>query len=238
MAVGIEREMSKMWRTITGALVALVTLVLVACSSDGGIVVNVNFQQLSGLEKNDPVLFENNVAGHVRSVQYHSDGTYTAQVVIDEGFVAAATEYAQFQVVDDPARQGRRGIQIRLTQQGGAPLADGATVTGIPAEDDLASRIRRELDAGMGFLKEKMEQFGRDVQSFPESQEYQDLKKALDDLATELGRKEKETRERLKKEWLPKLQRELDVLRQRLREDGHEEQMAPLDKEMDRIRKI
>jgi hypothetical protein len=90
----------------------------------------------------------------------------------------------------------------------------------------------------MGFLKEKMEQFGRDVQSFPESQEYQDLKKALDDLATELGRKEKETRERLKKEWLPKLQRELDVLRQRLREDGHEEQMAPLDKEMDRIRKI
>jgi hypothetical protein len=227
-----------MRRAMIGALVVLVTLVLVACSSDRGIVVNVNFEHLSGLEKNDPVLFENNVAGHVRSVQYHSDGTYTAQVAIDEGFIAAATEYAQFQVVDDPGRQGRKGIQIRLTQQGGAPLADGATVTGIPAEDDLAAKIRRELDAGMGFLKEKMEQFGRDVQSFPESQEYQDLKKALDDLATELGHKEKETRERLKKEWLPKLQQELDALRQRLRQDGHEEQMAPLDKEMDRIRKI
>ena len=221
-----------------GALVALVTLVLVGCSSDRGIVVNVNFEQLSGLEKNDPVLFESNVAGHVRSVQYHSDGTYTAQVAIDEGFVAAATEYAQFQVVDDPENQGRKGIQIRLTQQGGAPLADGATVTGIPAEEDLAAKIRRELDAGLGILKEKIEQFGRDIQSFPESQQYQDLKKALDDLATELGHKEKETRERFKKEWLPKLQQELDALRQRLREDGQEDQMAPLDREMDRIRKI
>lgn len=224
-----------MWRAIIGALAALG---LLACSLGGGIKVNVNFERLSGLEKDDRVLFENNVAGHVQSIQYHPDGTYTVQVVIDEGFVSAATEYAQFQVVDDPERQGRKGIQIRLTGQGGTPLSDGATVAGIPAEEDLASKIRKEIDAGMRFLMEKMEQIGRDVQSFPESQEYQELKKALEDLAAELGRKEKEARERLKKEWVPKLQRELDALRQRLRENGNEEQMAPLDREMERIRKI
>ncbi|MEJ2156567.1 MAG: hypothetical protein P8X96_14605 [Desulfobacteraceae bacterium] len=224
-----------MWRAILGAFTVLV---LAACSLGGGIVVNVNFEHLSGLEKDDRVLFDDNVAGHVQSVQYHSDGTYTVQVFIDKGFVSAATEYAQFQVVDDPDRQGRKGVQIRLTRQGGTPLADGATVAGVPAEEDLASKIRKELDAGMAFIMEKMEQFERDIKSFPESQEYQDLKKALEDLATELGQKEKSARERLKKEWLPELQRKLDELRERLREEGHEEQMAPLDQEMDHIRKI
>lgn len=217
---------------------AVGALVLFACSLGGGIMVNVNFERLSGLEKDDRVLFENNVAGHVKSVRYNSDGTYTVQVVIDEGFVSAATEYSQFQVIDDPHRQGRKGIRIRLAQHGGSPLADGATVAGTPAEEDLAAKIRKELETGIGFLMEKMEQIGRDIQAFPDSQEYRDLKKSLEDLADELERKEKEARERLKKEWLPKLQRELDALRERLREKGREEQMAPLDKEMERIRRI
>ena len=219
-------------------LCAVAVLVMVACSFGGDIVVNVNFERLSGLEKDDRVLFENNKAGLVKAVQYNSDGTYTVQVEIDKGFVSAVTEYAQFRVIEDPDRQGRKGIQIRLTQQGGAPLKDGAVVAGTPAQEDLAAKIRKELESGIGFLKEKMEQLGRDVQSFPESQEYRDLKKSLEDLAAELGRKEKEARERLKKEWLPKLQRELDALRERLREKGREEQMAPLDQEMERIRRI
>ena len=223
------------WRAMFCTIAAMAFL---ACSAGKGIVVNVNFDRLSGLEKDDRVIFENNTAGHVQSVQYNTDGTYTVQVAIDDGFVSAATEYSQFQVVEDPDRQGRKSIRVILSRQGGTPLADGAKVAGTPAEEDLAAKIRKELDAGIEFLKEKMEQIGRDVQSFPESQEYQDLKRSLEDLAAELGRKEKETRERLKKEWLPKLQRELDALRERLREQGREEQMAPLDQEIERIRRI
>ncbi|MEJ2155845.1 MAG: hypothetical protein P8X96_10950 [Desulfobacteraceae bacterium] len=219
-------------------LCAVAAMVLVACSSGGAIEVNVTFERLSGVEKDDRVIFESNTAGHVQAVRYNSDGTYTVQVVIDEGFVSAATEYAQFKVIDDPDRQGRKGIQIHLTRQGGALLADGATVDGTPAEEDLAAKIRKELESGIDFLKEKMEQIGRDVRAVPDSQEYQDLKKSLEDLAIELERKEKEARERLKKEWLPRLQKELDALRERLREKGREEQMAPLDQEMERIRRI
>ena len=211
--------------------------VLLACST-GGIVVDVNLERLSGLEKDDRVLFENSAAGHVQSVQYNPDGTYTVRIAIDEGFVAAATEYSRFQVIEDPERSGRKGIGIQLTRQGGALLTDGSSVVGIPADEDLTSRLQRELETGIGFLKEKLEQFGRDVQAFPESREYQDLKKTLEDLAAELEQKEKRARERLKQEWLPKIQRELDALRERLREKGREAEMAPLDKEIDRIRRI
>lgn len=217
---------------------AVAVAAILACSTGKGIVVNVSFDRLSGLEKDDRVLFENNTAGRVQSVNYNPDGTYTVQVAIDQGFVSAATEYSTFQVVEDPDRQGHKSIRVSLSRQGGALLADGATVTGTLTEDDLAEKIRKELEAGFDYLKDKMEQIGRDVQSFPESQEYQDLKKSLKDFAAELERKEKDARERLKKEWLPKLQRELDALRERFREKGREEQMAPLDQEMERIRRI
>ncbi len=224
------------WRTTLIFVAA--AMALWACTTSSGIVVNVNFERLSGLEKDDRVLFENNTAGRIKSVSYNADGTYTVQVAIDEGFVSAATEYAQFQVVEDPERQGRKGIRIQISQPGGVPLADGATVVGVPQDEDLAAMIRRELDAGIDFLKKKMEEIGRDVQNFPESREFQELKESLEELADELQQKEKATRERLKKEWLPKLQRELDALRERLREKGSEDQMAPLDQEMERIRRI
>lgn len=219
------------------AVCAVLVAALLACSS-GGIVVHVNFDHLSGLEKDDRVLFENNAAGHVEAVRYNADGTYTVQVAIDEGFVSAVTEFSQFRVIDDPDRQGHKGIRMQLTRLGGAPLADGSTVDGMPTDEDLLTRLQRELESGVGFLKQKLEQFGRDVQSFPDSQEYQDLKKTLEELATELERKEKRARERLKKEWLPKIQRELDALREQLKDKGREQEMAPLDREVDRIRRI
>jgi predicted nuclease with TOPRIM domain len=90
----------------------------------------------------------------------------------------------------------------------------------------------------MGLLKEQMDKFGRDLQTFPESQEYKDLKKSLEELAAEIERKEKQTREQIKREWLPKIQRELDELRQRLKQMGREDEMAPLDREVERIRRI
>lgn len=218
------------------ACVAIGTIVL-SCTT-GGIVVNVTFERLSGLEKDDRVLFENNAVGYVKSVRYNADGTYSVQVAIEEGFVSAATEYSQFRVIEDPERQGRKGVQISTPRKGGERLADGASVVGIPADEDLATRLQRELETGLGVLKERMEQFGRDVQAFPESREYQDLKKSLEELAADLERREKQARERLKKEWLPKIQRELDALRERLREKGREDEMAPLEREVERIRTI
>ena len=168
-------------------------------------------------------------------------GITTAQSLVENvlQLISLPEVYLRLQqVIDDPDRKGRKGIQIRLTRLGGALLTDGVTVTGTPAEDDLAAKIGKELESGIDFLKQKIEQIGRDVQAFPDSREYQDLKKSLEDLANELQRKEKEARERLKREWLPQLQQELDALRERLREKGREEQMAPLDQEMERIRRI
>ena len=130
-----------------------------ACIAGKGIVVNVNFDRLSGLEKDDRVLFENNTAGRVQSVHYNADGTYTVQVMIEEGFVSAATEYAQFQVIEDPDRHGRKGIEMRLSRKGGAPLANQlvyASHAGFHEHDDDGRHVEacrtRFLDAMIEIL--------------------------------------------------------------------------------------
>lgn len=209
----------------------------IACRSDS-LRINVHFVHMSGLENGDRVVFDGNTAGHVMAVNLNQDGSYTVQLEIEKGFVNAATEYSRFSVIDDPQQPGRKCIHIELSQQGGALLADGSSVTGEPSEKDLGTVLQEELEAGIGFLKKQIDQFGRDVQAFPESQAYKDLKKSLESLAAEIEQKEKQAREKVKKEWLPRIQRELDALRERLRQSGREEELEPLDREMERIRNI
>jgi len=57
-------------------------------------------------------------------------------------------------------------------------------------------------------------------------------------LAAEIQQKEKQARERIKREWLPRIQRELDKLREKLKQSGRESELAPLEKEVERIRRI
>jgi len=216
---------------------ALVIVAAVACRSDD-IRINVTFEQLSGLAKGDRVLFESNAAGKVSAVEFNPNGSYTVQIEIDKGFANAATEYSQFFVIEDADRRGHNGVEIRLSQRGGTPLASGTTVTGSPQGGDLASKLQGELEAGIGFLKNQIEKFGQDVQAIPESQEYKHLKESLKDLGAEIERQEKQARETVKQEWLPRIQRELDELRERLKQLGREDELAPLDREMERIRRI
>jgi hypothetical protein len=218
-------------------LLAFVMVALMACRSDS-LRINVNFVHVSGIENGDRIVFDGNTAGHVLAVNFNQDGSYTVQLEIEKGFVNAATEYSRFSVIDDPQQPGRKCIHMELSQQGGALLADGSALTGEPPKKDLGTVLQQELEAGIGFLKKQINQFGKDVQAIPESQEYKDLRKSLESLAAEIEQKEKQAREKVKKEWLPRIQRELDDLRERLRQLGREEAMEPLDREMERIRNI
>ncbi len=199
---------------------------------------NVTFDHLSGLAKEDRIIFEGNRIGSVQAVQYNPDGSYTVQVGIDKGFSHAVTQYSQFSIVEDPERSGHKAVSVRLTKQGGTPLESGTTVAGISAESDFVSRLQKDLESGFSFFKEQIEKFERDVQQYPQSEEYNNLKKSLEDLAAEIQQKEKQARERIKREWLPRIQRELDKLREKLKQYGREGELAPLDKEVERIRRI
>jgi hypothetical protein len=198
----------------------------------------VNYARLSGLALEDVVLFQQNVAGSVAAIHYNSDGTYAVNLKIEKGFANALTEFSQFYLIDDPRREGHKAVEIRLLRQGGKPLADGATVTGVTSAEVLAERLKKDLEAGFGFILEQIEKFSQDIQKIPESDAYKALKRSMEDLAAEISRAEKEARDRVKGEWLPKIERKLEALRKQLQQLGREKELQPLEERVERIRRI
>ena len=209
---------------------------LTGCWQDA-IHIDVNFRRLSGLAREDRVLFEDHPVGKVTAIEYRPEGIYRVALEVDEGYAHALTEHSRFYVAGDPGRQGHQAVIIDLTAGGGKRLEDGATVSG-EAGSDVFARWKREMESGLQFLQEQIEKFSRDVQGIPESDAYQQLKRSLQDWAEEMERAGEGAREKIEREWLPRIQRELDALREQFKSRGQEERLEPLEKEVDRIRNI
>jgi ABC-type transporter Mla subunit MlaD len=221
-----------MW--LKGVIGLLVGMVVFACRSDH-VGITVSFDALNGLQRKDRVLFENNPAGTIETIEYRPDGTYATLLEIDKAFAAALTEYTQFRMIEDPGISGHKAVEIHVTHLGGTPLPDGALVKGISTSGPL---LKKDLEAGLNFLKEQVDRLAREIQQIPESDAYRRIKESLSGLAEEIARSEEKTRQKLKQEWLPKIEKDLEALKKRLHELGREEEARPLENELDRIRKI
>ena len=220
-------------------LIIISFLVFIAIGCRSNVVhLNVTYTQLSGLAPEDRVIVEGNKAGMVAEITYLKDGTYVVGLQIEKGFAEALTDASAFYVVDDPARQGHKAIEIRVLHDGGALLADGATVTGASEADRLEYLMRKTLMDGVDYLARRIDKLKQDIEGIPDSEAYRQFERALKELASELRRSEKEVRERIKREWLPKLEQELEKLRKRLRNSGREDELEPLEEEVERIRRI
>lgn len=218
-------------------IIPLIAFVMISCRSNV-IHLNVTYAHLSGLAAEDRVIVEGNKAGTVADITYVKDGTYVVGLQIEKGFAEALTDASAFYVVDDPARQGHKAIEIRVLHEGGALLADGAVVTGASEADRLEYLMRKTLMDGVDYLARQIDKLKQDIERIPDNEAYRQFEKELKELASELKRSEKEARERIKREWLPKLEQKLETLRKRLRNWGREDEMRPLEEEVERIRRI
>lgn len=218
-------------------IISFLVFMVISCRSNV-IHLNVTYTHLSGLTAEDRVIFEGNKAGTVAEITYLKDGTYVVGLQVDKGFAEALTDAAAFYVVDDPVRQGHKAIEIRVLHAGGAPVADGTTVSGATDAEHLEYLMRKTLMDGVGYLARQIDELKQDIERIPESEAYRKLERTLKELASELRHSEKEVRGRIKREWLPKLEQALEKLRKRLRNQGREDKLEPLEEEMERIRRI
>lgn len=218
-------------------IISFFSFMVISCRSNM-MHLKVTYTHLSGLAPEDRVIVEDNKAGTVAEITYLKDGNYVVGLQIDKGFAEALTDASAFYVVDDPARQGHKAIEIRVLQAGGALLTDGATVTGATDADRLEYLMRKTLMDGVDYLARQIDKLKQDIERIPDSEAYRQLEGVLKELASELRRSEKEARERIKREWLPKLEQELEKLRKRLRNSGRRDELESLEKEVERIRRI
>lgn len=213
----------------------LLPLSSLGCKADN-LNLKIRYDQVHGLQKGDPVIFEQNPIGIVTGVSYRDNGDYLVSVVIKKDSNTVATEHTKFFIVDDPVRQGHKAVEVAQIRPGGSLLKNQVTVEGSTRASVFFDQMMGGFEKGFENLKKEFEQFSQELSKVPESEAFKKLENELKDLAEAIEQSGKAAREEIEQQWLPRLKQELEKLKERLRKLGREDELKPLEIELERIK--
>ncbi len=211
-----------------------VVLLFFACE-EKALHLKVRFDQIAGLQADNRVIFESNHIGRVSRVFYSQEAVYQVDLQIKEDFANAVTENARFYIIDDPLASDKKAIEMIQIRKGGSPLADGTFVDGSTQSLALYQKMLENFDKQAGKLAGQFQQFLEDLGRLPESEAVKQLQKDLAEIAREMEKAGKATREKIQNEIVPMLKKELEQLKKRLEKYGREKELEPLEEQLDKL---
>jgi paraquat-inducible protein B len=204
-------------------VVLMLAVFLFFACEEKGLNLTIRFDQIQGLQADDRVVFENNHVGQVIRVFYSNDGVYIVDLKIREDFANAATEHSRFYIIEDPQAVEKKAVEMIQLHKGGTPLANGSSVEG-------STRSSAMFQNGKQFRK-----FFEDLSKLPESEEVKQLQKDLEELGREMEQAGKATRDKIQNDIVPMIKEELERLKKRLEKFGREEEVEPLEKQLEEL---
>jgi len=174
------------------------------------------FSEIRGLVQGNPVVFKEDPIGAVTKVTYTKTGGFDVQVAISESDRALITEYSRFFVTENPENPSEKAIRMVLIRDGGTPLEDGSAVKGSDRTSVIISRVTENLESVLGEIEEEVDRLLNRLDRLSRSDEYRELKRQLERLSRRIREAEKSGREKLEKEIIPELKREMKELQKRL----------------------
>jgi len=221
-----------------GKTLILLSVSLIAGCFSSDLCIEIRFDQIDGLRAEARVLFEKNTIGQVTDVSYEKDGTYRVDVTIQDDFKNAVTDASRFFVVDDPSELGAKAIEMTQVNREGNPLKDGVVVKGVTRLSALMERMEDNMSRTVEDLKKRFNAFSKELKEAPRDEDIKKLQKDLNQLLDEMKRSGAAFRDKVQKDLVPRLQEEIDKLREKLREQGREKEAEPLQTKMDEMRNI
>ncbi len=199
--------------------IAILAFVLFACS-EGVLHLKLLLDSGAGLRPDAPIVLSGQTVGKVAAVEPDGSGGYVAKLEIDPQFRGEATQDARFAVARDPGVPDQRRVEIKPGKPGSPPLAENAAVRGSIEPEPLfpLGEILRSFTDSLGQLREQVERFRSEMQRLPQSEEAKRLKDEWTRLMEEMKKAQETTEESVKKDLLPKLQRELDDLERQFKD--------------------
>ncbi len=198
----------------------------------------IRFDKIQGLQKDDRVIFEQNQIGTVADVFFSNEGFYTVDILIKKNFANAATEHSKFFIISDPQNKGKKAIEMIQTKRDGSSLKNNTIVEGSTETSAFLNQLLDEMANEFEGFKKQFEEFSEELRGIPESEEFKKLEDELKRFAKEMEQSGKAVREKIQKEVLPRLKEELKKLKERLQKFGREDELKPLEIEMDKMNKI
>ncbi len=216
---------------------SILLLAFLGCKEDL-LNIKIRYDQIQGLEKGNHVIFESNHIGNVKDIFYSSEGKYIVDVVINKAFANALRDNSEFFIIDDPKSNDKKAIEIVTTRNDGVILKDGSTIDGSTKSNDL-DQIDNKIYEGLESVRKGVEEFieSLGLDRISESDEFKRLERELNDLAEQMKRSRKSIHDKIQKEVLPKIKKEIEKLRKRLQELGRDEELEPLETQVKKMMK-
>ncbi len=199
-------------------LTCLLLLILTGCGQD--LHFKINYDKIDGLSEGAPVVLDEQAIGKVTGLEQTKYGGHLVEVSIPLESAASATSEASFILAPDPDNPKQSRIEIVLNSPGGKPINEGQEVRGsypTPVGSIFPfGELLREIGGALGQLRSQAERFREEFQKLPNSPEAQQLQDEWHKLMDEIAKTQNEAGYAMKKEIMPKLEKEMEDLRKRM----------------------
>ena len=198
----------------------LLLLVLTGCGQD--LHFKISYDKIDGLSEGAPVVLDDQAIGKVTKVEPSKTGGHLVEVSIPRESAGSATSEASFILATDPDNPQQKRIEVVLASPGGKPIAEGAEVRGSYPNPITGifpfGELLREISGALSQLRGQVERFRYEFQKLPDSPEARQSQEEWRKLTDEIGKTQNEAGYSMKKEILPKLEKEMEGLRKRMEE--------------------
>jgi hypothetical protein len=210
--------------------------VLLACV--GSLQFTVLYDRDEGLKQEDPVLWNQQEIGKVRSVKQNPQGRLAVGLKIVRDFREKVTDESRFLIQADPQNYWQKHIEMINLAEGGDPLPNGAEVEGSTNLSLQVERGSRGLAAWSQLLRQELERWQKELNQLPEEEWYKELERQMDYWLNEMEQAGVETRRYFREEVLPRLEEAVRELKRRLRELHKEKDADILQIKLEELRRI
>lgn len=223
---------------LSASIYSILTVLLCAALLAGctGHRFTISFDRIDGLKQKDPVIFEKKTVGQVKKITYTQDARFQVSVEIAEAFSDCATEDSRFFIGNAPGDTETKAVIIEQSRTGGQKIPNDAVVEGSTKSPvDTAAESLEEMWQVMG---KKMADLMAQLETLPETEEYQAMKDAMAELEQKLKSSGQKMGDTLKNDILPLLEEKLNALSDSLREQGKDNQAEELEKDFGRLQEF
>jgi paraquat-inducible protein B len=101
-----------------------------------------------------------------------------------------------------------------------------------------AQQLDSKMAAALDDLSRQLQTFSIEVEKVPDSQEVKQLEMSIQQFADEFNKAQKNVRDTIQHEVIPQLRRELDQLRQQLRQQGRDKEIEAIDRNVEEMSRV
>lgn len=204
---------------------------------NGGVKLEVQYDDLAGIQEGDRVLRENEAVGVVTKIETseNADGPGSVFVSINKKRADTVTANTRFYIDEDPEKEARQAIVIKQFRPGGEILASGSVVQGSDRSLSAFHELADGLGAGMGSLKDFFEEIKGDLEKGSESDAAKKFKGELTKLVQKMEKSGEKWKQQFQEELLPELQKQFETLRESLEALGQSEEVQKLKQQMEEL---